>query len=67
MLMTSLISFIIKKSKKLMTSFIRLYNYTEIIFHKKGFSQDIAPVSNIPQCPELSILGVTLGVKLSIQ
>ena len=31
----------------------------EIIFHKKGFSQDIAPVSNIPQCAELSILGVT--------
>ena len=31
----------------------------EIIFRKKGFSQDIAPVSNIPQCAELSILGVT--------
>ena len=31
----------------------------EIIFHKKGFSQDIAPVSNIPQCTELSILGFT--------
>ena len=31
----------------------------EIIFSKKGFSQDIAPVSNIPQCAELSILGVT--------
>ncbi|XP_068751692.1 uncharacterized protein [Montipora capricornis] len=31
----------------------------EIIFRKKGFSQDIAPVSNIPQCVELSILGVT--------
>ena len=29
----------------------------EIIFHKKGFSQDIAPVSNILQCAELSILG----------
>ena len=28
--------------------------------HKKGFSQDIAPVSNIrPQCAELSILDVT--------
>ena len=24
-----------------------------------GYSQDIAPVSNIPQCAELSILGVT--------
>ena len=31
----------------------------EIIFRKKGFSQDIAPVSNTPQCAELSILGVT--------
>ncbi|XP_068723856.1 uncharacterized protein [Montipora capricornis] len=31
----------------------------EIIFRKKGLSQDIAPVSNIPQCEELSILGVT--------
>ena len=31
----------------------------EIIFRKKGFSQDIAPVSNIPQCAELPILGVT--------
>ena len=31
----------------------------EIIFRKKGFSQDIAPVSNILQCVELSILGVT--------
>ena len=31
----------------------------EIIFRKKGFSQDIEPVSNIPQCAELSILGVT--------
>ena len=31
----------------------------EIIFRKKGFSQDIVPVSNIPQCAELSILGVT--------
>ena len=31
----------------------------EIIFRKKGFSQDIAPVSNILQCAELSILGVT--------
>ena len=31
----------------------------EIIFRKKGFSQDIAPVSNIPQCAELSFLGVT--------
>ena len=31
----------------------------EIIFGKKGFSQDIAPVSNIPQCAELPILGVT--------
>ena len=31
----------------------------EIIFRKKGFSQDIAPVSNITQCAELSILGVT--------
>ena len=28
-------------------------------FRKKGFSQDIAPVSNILQCAELSILGVT--------
>ena len=32
---------------------------TKIIFRKKGFSQDIAPVSSIPQCAELSILGVT--------
>ena len=31
----------------------------EIIFSKKGFSQDIAPVRNILQCTELSILGVT--------
>ena len=31
----------------------------EIIFRKKGFSQDIAPVSNVPQCAELPILGVT--------
>ena len=31
----------------------------EIIFRKKGFSQDIAPVRNIPQCAALSILGVT--------
>ena len=31
----------------------------EIIFRKKGFSQDIASVSNIPQCAELPILGVT--------
>ena len=31
----------------------------EIIFRKEGFSQDIAPVSNIPQCAELPILGVT--------
>ena len=31
----------------------------EIIFRKKGFSQDIAPVRNIPQCTALSILGVT--------
>ena len=31
----------------------------EIIFRRKGFSQDIAPVSNIPQCAGLSILGVT--------
>ena len=31
----------------------------EIIFDKKGFSQDIAPVSNILQWAELSILGVT--------
>ena len=31
----------------------------ETIFHKKGFSQDIASVSNTLQCIELSILGVT--------
>ena len=31
----------------------------EIIFSKKGFSQDIAPASNILQCAELSILGAT--------
>ena len=31
----------------------------EIIFRKKGFIQDIAQVNNIPQCTELSILGVT--------
>ena len=30
----------------------------ELIFHKKGFSQDIALVNNIPQCTELPILGV---------
>ncbi|XP_022810059.1 uncharacterized protein LOC111347064 [Stylophora pistillata] len=30
----------------------------ELIFRKKGFSQNIAPVNNIPQCTELSILGV---------
>ena len=30
----------------------------EIIFHKKGFIQDIAQVNNIPQCTELPILGV---------
>jgi len=31
----------------------------EIIFRKKGFSQDNELVNNIPQCTELSILGVT--------
>ena len=36
----------------------------EIIFRKKGFSQDIAPVSKIPQCAELSILGVILSNKI---
>ena len=30
----------------------------EIIFHKKGFIQDIFQVTNIPQCTELPILGV---------
>lgn len=29
-----------------------------LIFCKKGFSQNIAPVNNVPQCMELSILGV---------
>ena len=32
----------------------------EIIFRKKGFVQDIAQVSNIPQCTKPPILGVTL-------
>ncbi|XP_022798780.1 uncharacterized protein LOC111336877 [Stylophora pistillata] len=32
----------------------------EIIFRKKGFNQDIVPVRDIPQCAELSILGITL-------
>ncbi|XP_022803645.1 uncharacterized protein LOC111340982 [Stylophora pistillata] len=31
----------------------------EIIFRKKGFNQDIAPVKYIPQCAELSILRIT--------
>ena len=31
----------------------------EIIFRKKGFIQDIFQVNNIPQCPELPILGVS--------
>ena len=31
----------------------------EIIFCKKDVSQDISPVSNIPQCTELSMLAVT--------
>lgn len=31
----------------------------ENIFRKKGFNQDIAPVRDIPQCAELSILGIT--------
>ena len=31
----------------------------ELIFRKKGFTQDIAPVNNIPQCAKLTILGVT--------
>ncbi|XP_068701294.1 uncharacterized protein [Montipora foliosa] len=31
----------------------------EIIFRKKRFSEGNAPVSNVPQCTELSILGVT--------
>ena len=30
----------------------------EIIFHKKGFIQDIAQANNIAQCTELLILGV---------
>ena len=30
----------------------------EIIFHRKGFIQDIAQVNNILQCTELPILGV---------
>ena len=30
----------------------------EVIFHKKGFIQDIAQVNNILQCTELPILGV---------
>ena len=30
----------------------------ELIPRKKGFSQNIAPINNIPQCSELSILGV---------
>ena len=30
----------------------------ELIFRKKGFSQNIAPVNNIPQCTDLPILGV---------
>ena len=30
----------------------------ELIFRKKGFSQDIALVNNITQCTELFILGV---------
>ena len=31
----------------------------ELIFRKKSFREDIALVSNIPQCTELSVLGVT--------
>ena len=31
----------------------------ELIFRKKGFSHNLVPVNNIPQCTELSILGVT--------
>ena len=49
------------KIKLLFTSkSTRVYvNHTLLTFLKKGFSQDIAPVSNILQCAELSILGVT--------
>ena len=31
----------------------------ELIFRKKSFREDTALVSNIPQCTELSVLGVT--------
>ena len=31
----------------------------ELISSKKGFSQDIALVNNIPQCRKMPILGVT--------
>ena len=31
----------------------------ELIFCNKGFTQDIAPVNNTPQCAKLKILGVT--------
>ena len=36
----------------------------EIVFRKKGFTQDIAQVNNIPQCTELPILGVNVSGEL---
>jgi hypothetical protein len=31
----------------------------ELIFRKKGFNQVVSPVYNIPQCADLSVLGMT--------